>query len=50
VRYVDLKEEGHSVWNGLALAIIVVVARNHIMSIKDELEEEDEDIPSDPDA
>jgi hypothetical protein len=50
IAHVDLRDQGHSVWNGLAIAIVAVVARNYLMSIKDELEEEDEDTSSDPDA
>jgi hypothetical protein len=45
----DFKEKNVNVWNGIALAIIVIVARNYLMSIKDELEANDED-SSDPDA
>jgi len=45
----DFKEKDMDVWNGFALAIIVIVARNYMMSIKDELEEDD-DTSSDPDA
>lgn len=45
----DFKEKGVDVWNGLAVAIIVIVARNYLMSIKDELEVDDE-CTSDPDA
>ena len=50
IAHVDLKDEGHHVWNGLAIAIVVVAARNYLMSIKDELEEETEDSSTDPDA
>lgn len=50
IAHVDLKEEGHSVWNGLAIAIVAVVARNYMMSIKDDFEEEEEYTSSDPDA
>lgn len=37
-------------WNEFAIALTVIVARNYIMSIKDELEPEDEDSDPDPDA
>jgi hypothetical protein len=45
----DFKERNMNVWHGVALAIIVIVARNYLMSIKDELEADNED-SSDPDA
>lgn len=48
IAHVDLKVHGHAVWNGLAIAIVVVIARNYIMSIKDDLEEDDVE-SSDPD-
>jgi hypothetical protein len=50
IAHVDFKEKGHAVWNGLAVALVVVVARNYMMSIKDELDEDDQDSDSDPDA
>lgn len=50
IAHVDLREEGHAVWNGLAIAIVAVIARNYMMSIKDELEKDDEDTASDLDA
>lgn len=49
ITHFDFKEPKMDVWNGLALAIICVVARNYMMSIKDEFEEDD-DSSSDPDA
>jgi len=49
IAHVDFKEEGHAVWNGLAVALVSIVARNYMMSIKDELED-DEEIDDDPDA
>lgn len=49
IAHVDFKEEGHAVWNGLAVALVAVVARNYMMSIKDELED-DEEVDDDPDA
>jgi hypothetical protein len=50
VAHVDFKEKGHAVWSGLAVAIVVVAARNYIMSIKGDLEEDDESTTDDPDA
>ncbi|KAG0652580.1 hypothetical protein D0Z07_0440 [Hyphodiscus hymeniophilus] len=49
IAHFDFKEVKMAVWNGFALAIICCVARNYLMSIKDELEEDDES-SSDPDA
>lgn len=49
VAHFDFKEKNVNVWNGVALAIIVIVARNYLMSIKDELEASDQ-VSSDPDA
>lgn len=49
VAHFDFKDKGVNVWNGLAIAIIVIVARNYMMSIKDELEADDQ-VSSDPDA
>ena len=49
IAHFDFKDGKMSVWNGFALAIICVVARNYLMSIKDELEDDDES-SSDPDA
>lgn len=45
----DFKDKDVNVWNGIALAIIIIVARNYLMSIKDELEADDQ-VSSDPDA
>lgn len=50
IAHFDFKEKDVDVWNGFALAIIVIVARNYMMSIKDELEVDDDDSSSDPDA
>jgi hypothetical protein len=36
------------VWNGFAVAILVIMARNYIMTIRDELELDDES-SDDPD-
>ena len=49
IAHFDFKEPKVHVWNGFALAIICVVARNSVMSMKDEFEDEDES-ESDPDA
>ena len=49
VAHFDFKDKNVNVWNGVALAIIVIVARNYLMSIKDELESDDQ-VSSDPDA
>jgi hypothetical protein len=49
VAHFDFKDKGVNVWNGVAIAIIVIVARNYMMSIKDELEPDDQ-VSSDPDA
>lgn len=43
----DLTKRDMDVWNGFAIAFMVIVARNYIMSIKDELEPDSE---SDPDV
>jgi hypothetical protein len=40
----DFKNKDEGVWNGFAIAIMVIVARNYIMSIKDELEDDDEPV------
>ena len=47
IAHFDFKQAGHSVWNGMALAIIIVMARNYIMSMLGTLE--DDDPESDPD-
>jgi hypothetical protein len=49
VSHFDFKEKNVDVWNGVAIAIIVIVARNYLMSIKDEFEVDDAS-SSDPDA
>lgn len=49
VAHFDFKDKNVNVWNGVALAIIIIVARNYLMSIKDEFEEDDQ-VSSDPDA
>ncbi|KAH8808878.1 hypothetical protein F5884DRAFT_882726, partial [Xylogone sp. PMI_703] len=49
ITHFDFKELGKDVWNGLAIAIVVMCARNYMMSIKDELQPEEES-SSDPDA
>ena len=49
IAHFDFKDGKMAVWNGFALAIICAVARNYLMSIKDELEDDDEP-ESDPDA
>lgn len=43
ITHFDFKDGKMAVWNGFALAIICVVARNYIMSIKDEFEDDDEE-------
>lgn len=48
IAHFDFKEAGHAVWNGMAVAIIIIMARNYLMSIRDTLEEDDPE--SDPDA
>lgn len=48
LQHFEFKEKGMDVWNSIAIALMIVVARNYIMSIKDELDEEDP--PSDVDA
>jgi len=47
IAHFDFKQPGHSVWNGMAIAIIVVMARNYTMSLLETLE--DDDSESDPD-
>jgi hypothetical protein len=37
----DFKEKDMDVWNGFAIAFMVIAARNYIMSIKDDLEIDD---------
>lgn len=49
VAHVDFKENGHSIWSGLGVAIVIVLARNYIMAMKDELEEDDAESETDPD-
>jgi hypothetical protein len=49
IAHFDFKEPKMDVWNGFALAIICVVARNYMISVKDEFEEDDAS-SSDPDA
>ncbi|KAE8447722.1 hypothetical protein EG329_010529 [Mollisiaceae sp. DMI_Dod_QoI] len=48
LNHFDFKDKPMDVWNGFAIAYMVIMARNYIMSIKDELEEETEE-SSDPD-
>lgn len=48
IAHFDFKDEKVHVWSGFALAIICVIARNHLMAVKDEFED-DEDSESDPD-
>ncbi len=40
IAHFDFKEPKVNVWNGFAVAIICVLARNYLMTIKDEFEEE----------
>lgn len=42
IAHFDFNEPKMDAWNGLALAIICVVARNYVMSIRDEFEDDDE--------
>ncbi|TAQ91675.1 hypothetical protein B7494_g65 [Chlorociboria aeruginascens] len=49
IRHFDLQESNMGIWNGLSIAIILIVARNYIMSIKADLEDDDEP-ESDPDV
>lgn len=49
VAHFDFKDKDVNVWNGVAIAIIVIVARNYLMTIKDELEADDQ-VSSDPDV
>lgn len=44
----DISEKYMDVWNAIAVAIFVVMARNYMMSIKHELEDDNEE-SSDPD-
>lgn len=37
----DLTEKGMDVWNGFAIAFVVIMSRNYILSIKDDLEIDD---------
>ena len=41
IAHFDFKQAGHSVWNGMAVAIIVVMARNYTMSRLETLEDDD---------
>ncbi|KAG9246557.1 hypothetical protein BJ878DRAFT_275853 [Calycina marina] len=43
----DFQQDGHQVWNGLAVAMFIIMARNYLMSMLDILE--DDDPESDPD-
>lgn len=43
--HVDFKNKDMDVWNGFAIAFMVIAARNYIMSIKDELEIDRESSP-----
>jgi hypothetical protein len=49
VAHVDFKQNGHALWSGLGVAIVVIIARNYIMSIKDEFEKDDAESEVDPD-
>lgn len=49
ISHFDFKKPRMEVWNALAVAMIVIMARNYMMSIKDELEVDDDPV-SDPDA
>ena len=46
--HVNFKEKGLDVWNSIAIAQVVIVARNFTMSVKEEFDEDDP--PSDIDA
>ncbi|RDW69626.1 hypothetical protein BP6252_08646 [Coleophoma cylindrospora] len=48
IQHFEFAEEGMDVWNAIAVAIFLVMARNYIISIKDELEP-DFDESDDPD-
>ncbi|KAG9234633.1 hypothetical protein BJ875DRAFT_504593 [Amylocarpus encephaloides] len=41
LRHFDFSDKPEGVWNGFAIAILVVAARNYMISIKDELEIDD---------
>lgn len=43
----DFKDKSMDVWNGFAISFVVIMARNYVMGVKDDLEEESEE--SDPD-
>lgn len=49
IQHFDLTRKAEDVWNGFAIAYIVIMARNYIMSIKDTLEPDDY-VPDDVDA
>ncbi|KAH8678983.1 hypothetical protein BGZ60DRAFT_525715 [Tricladium varicosporioides] len=42
IEHFDFTKKNMDVWNGFALAIMVIMARNYLMSIRDELETDDE--------
>jgi hypothetical protein len=46
----NLLERNQEVWNGFAVAILVITVRNYMMTIVDELEEDNDVEDSDPDA
>jgi len=49
IQHFDLTKKAEDVWNGFAVAYIVIMARNYILSIKDTLEMDDH-VPEDVDA
>lgn len=48
--HAPFEDKKMDVWNEFAIALTVIVARNYMMSIKDELEPDSEDSDLDPDA
>ncbi|RKF76954.1 hypothetical protein GcC1_067015 [Golovinomyces cichoracearum] len=47
MQHFDFREQGADAWNGFAIAILIIVARNYIMSIKKELEDDESDLDVD---
>ncbi|TQS34933.1 hypothetical protein Golomagni_04664 [Golovinomyces magnicellulatus] len=47
MQHFDFRDQGADAWIGFAIAILVIVARNYIMSIKKELEDDESDLDVD---
>ena len=49
IAHFDFSDKDMDVWNGFALAILICMVRNHLMAMRDEMEDESGEEEIDPD-